>query len=78
MLRHSVSRLKPALGRSPKQLISSRTFSEEEISRYCTGGYHPVRVGDIFNAGRYEVLRKLGYGVYSTVWLARDLRYLLM
>lgn len=24
--------------------------------------------------GRYEVLRKLGYGRYSTVWLVKDQR----
>jgi hypothetical protein len=41
---------------------------------YCAGGYHPVRIGDVFNGGKYRVLRKLGYGVYSTVWLARDLK----
>jgi serine/threonine-protein kinase SRPK3 len=33
-----------------------------------------VRIGDVFNNGKYRVLRKLGYGIYSTVWLARDLR----
>ncbi|KAJ3555795.1 hypothetical protein NP233_g12125 [Leucocoprinus birnbaumii] len=50
----------------------SRAFSEESLARYCQGGYHPVRIGDVFANGRYEVLRKLGYGLYSTVWLAFD------
>lgn len=38
------------------------------------GGYHPVRVGDIFNK-RYKVLSKLGWGYFATVWLCVDLRY---
>ncbi|KAL4783991.1 kinase-like domain-containing protein [Aspergillus varians] len=36
-------------------------------------GFHPVHLGDVYN-GRYEVLRKLGYGRYSTVWLVKDQR----
>jgi len=41
---------------------------------YRPGGYHPVLLGDIFNNGQYKVIRKLGDGSYSTVWLARDMR----
>lgn len=48
------------------------TVDEENKSRYVPGGYHPVRIGDTFASGQYRVLRKLGYGVYSTVWLAHD------
>jgi hypothetical protein len=33
-----------------------------------------VSLGDQFNNERYIVLRKLGYGQYSTVWLAHDSR----
>lgn len=47
--------------------------SEENLDRYRSGGYHPVHFGDVFN-DRYVVVRKLGYGQYSTVWLARDTR----
>ena len=36
------------------------------------GGYHPVAVGDCYQ-GRYHTLRKLGWGHFSTVWLAWDL-----
>ena len=36
------------------------------------GGYHPVKIGDIFHS-RYQVLRKLGWGHFSTVWLCWDL-----
>jgi serine/threonine-protein kinase SRPK3 len=44
---------------------------EEGRLVYRPGGFHPVYVGDIYHE-RYEVLSKLGYGAYSTVWLARD------
>jgi hypothetical protein len=33
-----------------------------------------VTIDDQFNDERYIALRKLGYGQYSTVWLARDAR----
>jgi len=39
-----------------------------------TGGYHPVKIGDLFN-GKYHVIRKLGWGHFSTVWLCWDLQY---
>ncbi|MCJ1438966.1 hypothetical protein MMC27_008356 [Xylographa pallens] len=43
----------------------------EWAGNYNPGGFHPVHFGDLFNC-RYRVCRKLGYGVYSTVWLAED------
>lgn len=51
---------------------STPTIREESLERYRPGGYHPVRIGDTFNSGRYKVVSKLGYGLYATVWLARD------
>ncbi|RDW89992.1 CMGC protein kinase [Aspergillus mulundensis] len=44
----------------------------EELDHYGPGGFHRVRLGDTFHDGQYTILRKLGYGQYSTVWLARD------
>uniref|UniRef100_A0A9J7YJM8 non-specific serine/threonine protein kinase n=1 Tax=Cyprinus carpio carpio TaxID=630221 RepID=A0A9J7YJM8_CYPCA len=35
--------------------------------------YHPVKIGDLFN-GRYHVIRKLGWGHFSTVWLCWDIQ----
>ncbi|KAK4041449.1 Serine/threonine-protein kinase [Parachaetomium inaequale] len=70
ILSSGINRLKPIPGRAPKQIDAVRAFSEESISRYCDGGYHPVRIGDVFNNGQYKIVNKLGYGVYSTVWLA--------
>ncbi|KAF2110989.1 kinase-like domain-containing protein [Lophiotrema nucula] len=44
----------------------------EDLALYTPGGYHPVRINDRFRHGRYEILNKLGFGSFSTVWLARD------
>lgn len=46
----------------------------ERISLYRPGGCHPVELGDKVH-NRYVVEHKIGYGGYSTVWLARDLQY---
>lgn len=43
----------------------------EEIARYESGGYHPVQLGDLFKSGRYKIVHKLGWGGFSTTWLAR-------
>ncbi|KAH6982299.1 kinase-like domain-containing protein [Ilyonectria sp. MPI-CAGE-AT-0026] len=72
-LNSGANRLKSILSRSFKKLHPSRAISEESIARYCPGGYHPVRIGDVFNNGKYKIVSKLGYGVYSTVWLACNL-----
>ncbi|PGG95140.1 CMGC/SRPK protein kinase [Polytolypa hystricis UAMH7299] len=48
------------------------TADEEDSEDYCKGGYHPVSIGESYNNGRYIVVRKLGWGHFSTVWLSRD------
>ncbi|CAE6524897.1 unnamed protein product [Rhizoctonia solani] len=53
---------------------SLMTEDEEDWEDYVKGGYHPVQIGDTFSDGRYIVVRKLGWGHFSTVWLAKDLR----
>ncbi|KAG5301871.1 protein kinase dsk1 [Histoplasma ohiense] len=51
---------------------SEITADEEDSEDYCKGGYHPVCPGESYNNGRYIVVRKLGWGHFSTVWLSRD------
>jgi serine/threonine-protein kinase SRPK3 len=61
---------------SPAALPTTRatdaTDVEEGRAAYGPGGFHPVYVGDVFSE-KYQVLSKIGYGVYSTVWLVKDL-----
>ncbi|EPE37035.1 Protein kinase-like (PK-like) [Glarea lozoyensis ATCC 20868] len=66
------------MNRSPSSSSSTRedaaetTADEEDSEDYCKGGYHPVTVGEQFKDGKYTVVRKLGWGHFSTVWLSRD------
>ncbi|RWR78526.1 Protein kinase domain-containing protein [Cinnamomum micranthum f. kanehirae] len=53
---------------------SSSSEEDEGFEAYRKGGYHAVRVGDQFAGGRYIAQRKLGWGHFSTVWLAFDTR----
>lgn len=45
---------------------------DEGEDGYKPGGYHRVRIGDKFNGGRYTIIEKLGWGHFSTVWMAYD------
>ncbi|KAG0151376.1 hypothetical protein CROQUDRAFT_667945 [Cronartium quercuum f. sp. fusiforme G11] len=59
-------------GASEASYESVFTDEEEKPSDYDKGGYHPVRIGETFSNGRYLIVRKLGWGHFSTVWLAND------
>ncbi|KAI1368896.1 kinase-like domain-containing protein [Xylaria arbuscula] len=41
---------------------------------FCDGGYHPIVIGHRLG-DRYRVVHKLGFGFYSTTWLARDIQH---
>lgn len=63
------------MARSPSSTSSHEaetTADEEDSEDYCKGGYHPVEVGEQFKDGKYTVVRKLGWGHFSTVWLSKD------
>jgi serine/threonine-protein kinase SRPK3 len=51
--------------------MSAITGEEEGKDRYHVDGFHPVRLGELYN-DKYKVLRKLGFGRYSTVWLVKN------
>ena len=55
---------------------SNVLFEEEKFLDYRPGRFHPIALGDTLKNGRYKIHHKLGYGGFSTVWLARDHRYI--
>ena len=73
-----LSQQKTSSNRSPSSSSledpAENTADEEDSEDYCKGGYHPVQVGETFKDGKYTVVRKLGWGHFSTVWLSRDNR----
>jgi serine/threonine-protein kinase SRPK3 len=62
--------------------LNDKDHSEDEgIEDYKIGGYtiwylryHPCHVGEIL-INRYVLIQKLGWGHFSTVWLAKDFKY---
>ena len=86
-MRHTVRHFRRAFATGPPRLPlpprplptasfeaidSSETIEEERLSWYDPKNFYPVRIGDVLHS-RYQVVGKLGYGGYSTVWLCRDL-----
>ncbi|XP_040566242.1 uncharacterized protein [Lepeophtheirus salmonis] len=55
-----------------ESILGSDNDEQENSKDYIKGGYHPVKIGDLFH-NRYHVVRKLGWGHFSTVWLCWDL-----
>eukprot|EP00554_Chaetoceros_debilis_P007547 CAMPEP_0194076222 /NCGR_PEP_ID=MMETSP0149-20130528/3061_1 /TAXON_ID=122233 /ORGANISM="Chaetoceros debilis, Strain MM31A-1" /LENGTH=1124 /DNA_ID=CAMNT_0038756911 /DNA_START=304 /DNA_END=3678 /DNA_ORIENTATION=- len=53
---------------------SAEDYSDDEDEGeegYKVGGYHRVKVGEVYNQ-RYVVIKKLGWGHFSTVWMVKD------
>lgn len=55
-----------------KVIKPSQILEEERFEQLKKGNYYPVNIGDIL-ASKYQVIGKLGFGITSTVWLAREL-----
>ncbi|KAK7051379.1 hypothetical protein VNI00_004879 [Paramarasmius palmivorus] len=49
-------------------------FPEEDLRQEGKGnlGYFPARLGQLLENGRFSIVRKLGWGNYASVWLAKD------
>jgi len=58
---------------SPKYTDSDNS-EDEGISSYKINGYHPVHIGEVL-LERYIIMQKLGYGHFSTAWLALDTKF---
>ncbi|PYI02369.1 kinase-like protein [Aspergillus sclerotiicarbonarius CBS 121057] len=54
-------------------LDAAEKLEEETLSWYSPSDFYAVKIGEVFQS-RYQVIGKLGYGGYSTVWLCRDLQ----
>ncbi|KAM0981522.1 hypothetical protein ACFX13_014873 [Malus domestica] len=54
---------------------SDYTSKDEGTEDYRRGGYHAIRISDTFKSGRYVVQTKLGWGHFSTIWLAWDTQH---
>ena len=68
---HSSSAL--AIEQVPEERVSYTWHDGvEHLETYQAGGYHPVHLQEVYKDDRYCVVHKLGYGSFSTVWLARD------
>ncbi|KAF7371205.1 Kinase-like protein [Mycena sanguinolenta] len=50
---------------------SAPQYQEEPQDEYRPGGFHPMEPGEIVHDD-YKVMRKLGWGEYSMVWLAKS------
>ncbi|XP_028438339.1 SRSF protein kinase 1a isoform X3 [Perca flavescens] len=70
---HSQQEASPQEPEEPEEILGSDDEEQEDPNDYCKGGYHHVKVGDLYN-GKYHVIRKLGWGHFSTVWLAWDIQ----
>ena len=51
--------------------IASSDDEPEDVSDYKRGGYHPLNYGDVLKQ-RYRIVKKLGWGHFSTVWMVHD------
>jgi serine/threonine protein kinase len=61
----------------PHVLDNVQKYEEESLPWYTPEIFYSVRMWEVFNK-RYQVVGKLGRGAYSTVWLCRDLKYVLL
>ena len=54
-----------------KALPTNQIVEEEAHDAITKGRHYPVRIEDVVESN-YQIVAKLGYGLGSTVWLAKD------
>ena len=59
--------------------LRAMEWPEENLTSTMTegGGFYPVRLGETFDNERFVITRKLGFGGFSSVWLARDRKFVI-
>lgn len=57
---------------SDDDFVDVNPDNEEDLKDYVPGGYHTCYIGETYKNNKYTLVRKLGWGHFSTVWLARD------
>ena len=72
----SLSKLKYYNNRKmdPPEYTEGDDSEDEGLSDYKPKGYHPVHVGEVL-LDRYIIAQKLGWGHFSTAWLAFDTKH---
>ena len=60
--------------RSIHSSLETDSSEDEGLSDYKINGYHPVHIGEIL-LNRYIIFQKLGWGNYSTTWMALDTKH---
>eukprot|EP00056_Hartaetosiga_gracilis_P001626 m.46177 g.46177 ORF g.46177 m.46177 type:complete len:696 (-) comp10714_c1_seq1:104-2191(-) len=67
------SQLEKPLSKQKKGNVEDDEDSDDDetLDDYKSGGYHPVFLGDMYKS-KYRVVKKLGWGHFSTVWLVHD------
>jgi len=54
---------------------TSPTYEEQDCEysdNGWIGGYRRIKIGDTLNYGRYRVVKKKGWGSFSTTWIVQD------
>ncbi|XP_015370713.1 PREDICTED: SRSF protein kinase 1-like, partial [Diuraphis noxia] len=68
---HESELFKSIADNNPEDLLKSSDSDLDEPLDYKENSYFPVRVGSVIN-DRYHIIKKLGWGHFSTVWLSWD------
>ena len=58
----------------PPEYTEGDDSEDEGLSDYKPKGYHPVHIGEVL-LERYIITQKLGWGHFSTAWLAFDTKH---
>ena len=69
----------PGLPYQASAYLKALEWPEEDLTSTADegAGFYPLRLGETLDDERFVITKKLGWGGYSTVWLARDREYVL-